>query len=130
MQDSVSGGYYAAEKLFDRCKFPCGVFVSTPIILKGVIRYIDQHKLRVPEDVLVIAYGQAEAESIFSQSCTITNISLPVALMSYDCLSIIDHLLRHEINERQLRVYQGILTYGLSCPDIETIEEITDKGDS
>lgn len=129
VQDNIAGGYSAAEKLFTRCQFPCGVFVSTPIILKGVMRYIDQNKLRIPEDVMVIAYGQAEAERIFSQSCTITNISLPVALMSYDCLSIIDHLLRHEVNERQLRVYQGILTYGLSCPDAENTKKITDKGD-
>jgi LacI family transcriptional regulator len=50
-------GYYAARELFTGHGRPTAVFCGNDTVAAGVYRYLNEKKIRVPEDCSIIAFG-------------------------------------------------------------------------
>ena len=117
-EDSSEGGYMAISGLLSQVSsFPCGLFVTSDTVLAGVIRYIREKRLSFPKDLLIVAYCNTIPNMYASSTLTTIGVAKPY-MMSYDGLRIIDHLLRGEKPEGNVKVYQPQLIYGDSAPQI------------
>lgn len=66
-----SGGYNAAKKLIESNEIiPDFIFAFSDELAFGVIRCLEQHGYRVPEDVSVIGYDDVSFAKLFSPSLT------------------------------------------------------------
>lgn len=55
-------GYNAAKKLFAKNKRVTGIFSCNDAMAIGVIQYLKENKIRIPEDVSIIGFDDVEAD--------------------------------------------------------------------
>ncbi|EOW0280426.1 TPA: substrate-binding domain-containing protein [Vibrio cholerae] len=64
------GGYQAFEKLYQRGKLPCALFVSNDMMAMGVIQAASQRGLRVPDDLSLIGYDDVHIAKFMTPALT------------------------------------------------------------
>ncbi len=67
---SLKSGYLMARKIFNSKNKPDAIFCLSDILAIGVLKYIYENKLNVPEDVSIMGYDDIEFSSISSPPLT------------------------------------------------------------
>jgi len=115
-ENSYNGGYSAAEKVLNSVTPPFSVFVSGDTMLTGFVKCLREHGCSIPGDAYIVAYGNSIVSEILSPS--ITSISPPTSDMGYDCVQMIDMLMKGAGGKGNVKKHECILTYRESCPEV------------
>lgn len=67
---SASDGYDGAERLFSHTTRPTAVVCANDMTAIGVMKYLQDHSIRVPEDVSVIGFDNIESSAYLQPSLT------------------------------------------------------------
>jgi DNA-binding LacI/PurR family transcriptional regulator len=95
---SAKGGYESCAKLWSRLrKKPTAIMVFSDAPSLGVIRYLSEHKVRIPEEVSVIGFDGTDS-SEFSQ-ISLSTVATPMYEMGKQAF----HMLEETMERRQSR---------------------------
>ncbi len=93
----IGGGYAAAKKLLDRPDRPTAIFGFNDNIAIGVIRAARERNLRVPEDLSVVGFDDAEEAVLVTP--TLTTVRQPLQEMGRMGVSLLNRLLEGQAVE-------------------------------
>ena len=113
-QNTFEGGYSVAEKVVDSVQIPFGAFVSGDTMLAGFTKCLRDHNLVIPGDAFIVSYGNDSVSEILTP--TITSICPPTIDMGYDCIHMVDLLMKGLSVQGNVKKHECILTYRESCP--------------
>ncbi|NIW79052.1 MAG: substrate-binding domain-containing protein [Calditrichae bacterium] len=65
-----SGGYNAVKKLFQRTRTITAIFTCNDAVATGVLQYLKEEHIRVPEDISVIGFDDVEADIMLDPPLT------------------------------------------------------------
>lgn len=60
----IAGGYAAISKVFEQNFTPSAIYVVNDLMTGGVLNFLLQKRLRIPEDVEILSYGNVDAASL------------------------------------------------------------------
>lgn len=119
VDETLTDAYTVTEEKIKKLEYPCGVFVASERILVRLLKYTQEHRIHIPEDILIVSNIEMQKNSFYEDM--ITNIALPTHEMSYGCMNIIDGLVSGKILNGQNSIFQCHLQYRQSCPEISSI---------
>jgi LacI family transcriptional regulator len=78
-QDKIALGYSAAEEIMARSN-PEGIFAASDEMAIGTMKFLLEHRYKIPQDVAVIGYDNVPMSALIAPS--LTTINQPVLTMS------------------------------------------------
>jgi LacI family transcriptional regulator, galactose operon repressor len=88
-------GYHAAGKLFNKNKKVTAIFSCNDAMAIGVMQYLKENKIRVPEDVSVIGFDNVEAD--LSLDPPLSSIQISKTDMGIEAMHLMYDILNSEI---------------------------------
>ncbi len=90
--DPTQGGYWGMEKILTFKEQPTAVLVTDMNMMAGDFRYLQERKIRVPDDISIAGYRGEDFNSLFTKSVTRIkigerNIGRVAARLLYDILN-------------------------------------------
>ena len=76
---NVQSGYHAVEGMLARGRHPTAFFCGSDVLAYGAIHALQEHRLRVPEDVAVVAMDDVELSEHFNPP--LTTVRIPIEEM-------------------------------------------------
>jgi LacI family transcriptional regulator len=67
-------GYTLAERMFSAEKIPTAVFCANDALALGVIKYADEHDIKIPKDLAVVGFDDVEGANNVSPKLTTVRI--------------------------------------------------------
>lgn len=71
----VELGFEAAKKIFQEKERPTAIFITSDILACGVLQFLYESKIRVPEDISIVGYDDTYASSL-SPKLTVAQIPM------------------------------------------------------
>ena len=90
-------------------------------MLTGFVKCLKDHNHAIPGDTYIVYYGENVACDILTP--TITSVTPPTTKMGYDCIQMIDLLMRGAIGKGNVKKHECLLNYRESCPESVTVRE-------
>lgn len=89
---NMQAGYHAAAKLLDKYRDLDAVICATDTIASGVMKYMKEKGIRVPEDIMTAGFGDSELSKVVSPTLTTVHFSymesgILAAQMMMNCLN-------------------------------------------
>lgn len=79
-------GYQIAKKIFEQHEFPTALMVAADILAVGVLQYMYEKGIRIPEEVSIIAHDDTISEYL---SPALTSVRLPIEDMATEAVEMI-----------------------------------------
>lgn len=83
---SSEHGYQAAKRIFEEDKKPSAILVAADILSVGVLQYMYDRGIRVPEDISVIGHDDTVSEYL---APPLTTVRLPIEDMAVEAINMI-----------------------------------------
>lgn len=109
----IEGGVQAVEELLQRGRLPTAIFAANDPLALGAIYALQDHCIRVPEDVAVVGYDDREFASLVRPA--ITTITLPCFDMGVAAAKLILKMMKGEIKSSKPVQVRGRLITRESC---------------
>ncbi|MCI8893602.1 MAG: LacI family transcriptional regulator [Lachnospiraceae bacterium] len=114
-----------AEQIIREQTVPQGIFTQDDDIARGVIRGLEKHGLKVPEDAAVICYGHNSIEN--RENNDLTLITYPIEVLTEKTWQLMNRLIYHKpLKERQV-FCESPVYFGRSCPRPERFEGLVEE---
>ena len=91
--EKIEIGYIATKEILAKSR-PKGIFASTDQMAFGVIKRLNELKIRVPQDIAVIGYDNVPFSSVISPS--LTTINQPIMTMCIQGTDTLFKVIRRE----------------------------------
>jgi DNA-binding LacI/PurR family transcriptional regulator len=91
--EKIQLGYVATREIFSRAK-PKGIFAATDQIAFGVLKRLNEMKVKIPQEIAVIGYDNVPFSSVISPS--LTTINQPIRTMCIQGTSTLFKAVRRE----------------------------------
>jgi LacI family transcriptional regulator len=91
--EKIEIGYIATKEILAKSK-PKGIFASTDQMAFGVIKRLNELKIRIPQDIAVIGYDNVPFSSVISPS--LTTINQPIMTMCIQGTDTLFKVIRRE----------------------------------
>lgn len=95
-------GYLAMSELANKKKIPDGVFCACDQTAVGVIKYCEEHDLRIPEDVAIIGTDDIFVSAIMSPS--LSTVDVPKYQLGLQAMRLLLSRIREGINNYERKV--------------------------
>jgi LacI family transcriptional regulator len=92
-------GYSAAEKLFSKVNDLTAIFACNDAMAFGVLHYLKEHNLRVPEDIALIGFDDLESDVLIDP--TLSTIGVPKIELGVEAMKLIVNVV--ENNDRSAK---------------------------
>ncbi|MFO7447928.1 MAG: LacI family DNA-binding transcriptional regulator [Ignavibacteriaceae bacterium] len=89
-------GYNAAKKLFSRSKSITAIFACNDAMAIGVIQYLKEKSIRIPEDISIIGFDDVEAD--LSLDPPLSTIRVPKIEMGIEAMRLMTDMLKDKNN--------------------------------
>lgn len=91
---SRQNGYSSAEKLFNQNKNVTAIFASTNATAVGVIQYLKDNNLNIPNDISLIGFDDVEADIMIDPP--LTTIRVPKVKMGTEAVQLLLNIIKTE----------------------------------
>ena len=82
----IAGGFSATQSLLEKGFIPTAIYIINDLMSGGVINYLIQKQLRIPEDVEILSFGDADAASMIPSISSYLPKSEEMAFQCVKCL--------------------------------------------
>ena len=96
-KNNFAGGALAARKFLSLPDRPKALFCDSDFLAIGAAHVFNKEKIRIPEDLEIIAIGMAEPEMTEFSTPSITVVAIPTEEMAADAIGLIYNLARGKI---------------------------------
>lgn len=79
-------GYQVAKKIFEKKEYPSALMVAADILAVGVLQYMYEKGIRIPEDVSVVGHDDTISEYL---SPALTSVRLPIEDMAVEAVEML-----------------------------------------
>lgn len=79
-------GYQVAKKIFENKKYPSALMIAADILAVGVLQYMYEKDIRIPEDVSVVGHDDTISEYL---SPALTSVRLPIEDMAVEAVEML-----------------------------------------
>jgi LacI family transcriptional regulator len=111
--EKIELGYIATKEILAKSK-PKGIFASTDQMAFGVIKRLNELKIRVPQDIAVIGYDNVPFSSVISPS--LTTINQPIMTMCIQGTDTLFKVIRREENIKKKITLEPSIVIRQSAP--------------
>jgi DNA-binding LacI/PurR family transcriptional regulator len=106
------GGYEAAKKLYEGGIIPDALYIINDLMTTGVLSYLRENHVKIPNDVEILSYGDVEAPY---SSPSVSSFSTQSPEMAYSCMEDIFQELQGLTQPGQYRSYSTNCNWRESC---------------
>ena len=99
---SFESGYAGTEKLLRMEDRPTALFVSNYDLSVGAVAAINQHDIRIPEELSMVVFDDYELSVFFSPH--ITSVAQPIREMALDACLLLDKRIRGDMTDFPVRL--------------------------
>jgi LacI family transcriptional regulator len=111
--EKIELGYIATKEILAKSR-PEGIFASTDQMAFGVIKRLNELKIRVPQDIAVIGYDNVPFSSVISPS--LTTINQPIMTMCIQGTDTLFKVIRREENIKKKITLEPSIVIRQSAP--------------
>ena len=111
----VDAGYAATRKLLKDNQGVDAIMAASDHLAVGAIKYMRDHKIKVPEDISVIGFDDIDLCEIISP--TLTTIRQPIKAIGHDSATLLLNLINGGHSPKSKIIYDGELVKRSSTPD-------------
>jgi DNA-binding LacI/PurR family transcriptional regulator len=87
-------GYNAARKIITKHNKITGIFACNDAMAIGVIQYLKEKKIRIPEDISIVGFDDVEAD--LSLDPTLSTIHVPKIEMGIEGMKLMTEILKNK----------------------------------
>ncbi|MCD2349048.1 LacI family DNA-binding transcriptional regulator [Clostridium guangxiense] len=113
--NSIAGGVKAAKKLLKLTNMPKALFCNSDSIALGALHIFNKKRIKVPEDIEIIAIGMNDSEHTEFSTPPITIVDIPIEKMAGKCIELISNLLNQKLESPTSILFDGPLIMRDSC---------------
>lgn len=114
-ENSYEGGALAARRLISLENRPQALFCDSDFLALGVSYIFNKEKIKIPEDLEMIAIGLSDPNTTEYTTPPITVVSIPTEEMASDCMNLIYNALKNNIKNPVHRLHEPKLLLRDSC---------------
>ncbi|MDZ7838584.1 MAG: LacI family DNA-binding transcriptional regulator [Actinomycetota bacterium] len=112
--EKINLGYMATKEILSRSR-PRGIFASNDQIAFGIIKRLNEMKIKIPQDIAVIGYDNIPFSSVLSPS--LTTVNQPIKTMSVQGVKTLLKTIRQEDNIKKRLLLEPNLVVRESAPN-------------
>jgi LacI family transcriptional regulator len=107
-------GYHAAGKMLQRDNHPTAIFACNDAMAIGVLQYLKERKIKVPDDISIIGFDDVEAN--LSMDPPLTTIRVPKVEMGIEAIKLMTEILQQkQTRSRKILVPVDLIVRQSTC---------------
>ncbi len=110
---SIEESGEAIRKVIERGRLPSAIFFEVEMLAIGALPIFHEYKLRIPEDLEIVTFGDAKIASYTIPS--LTTIRTPLEEMVSDSVGILIDDIENRLTQPVNRIYETTLVMRQSC---------------
>lgn len=114
-ENSYEGGALAARKFINLENRPSALFCDSDFLAIGASYVFNKEKIKIPEDLEIIAIGLSDPNTTEYATPPITVVSIPTEEMAADCMNLVYNALKNNLKEPIHRLHEPKLLLRDSC---------------
>lgn len=115
VENSYEGGAIAARKFVGMENRPGALFCSSDFLALGASYVFNREKIKIPEDLEIVAIGMSDPKITEYNTPPITIVSIHAKEMASECMNILYNILENKIKEPVHRLHKPKLLLRDSC---------------
>ena len=113
--NSIHGGALAAEQFLQLKHRPQALFCDSDALAQGMLYVLHKHRVRIPEDLSIIAMGMGNPEANKYSIPSLTVVEVPIEKIAAECVRLIIDVLEHNAEPPIHIHYDSALIIRESC---------------